>query len=384
VTATTVPAATSYTPQAAQSSNATTVGTTPNPFAVTPNQTVSGQISNIIASGSPLMQQAEANANEQMNQRGLINSSQAITAGQNALYTAAEPIAAADANTYATAATNTTTAQNAALAAEAAAKNTASATNAQLETQNSQFNAGAANTAAAASAAASNTFTGNLQSILGSTNVAEIQTASSEAIANIQANTSLSVADKNNAMSEVLANIQANTSLSVEQQQTASAQVVAAMDNANALAVANTNNAAAMANIQANGVINEAVTNLTDTNKTLLQTSASASSIYTQALTNMSSILTNPNLDTAQQTQALNDQVTSLQDALQAIQGIANDNQVTSNLDFSSGGAADTGAGSAPAPAAPAAATPAAANDTGNGFTGTAADLGLINNGGPA
>jgi hypothetical protein len=71
---------------------------------ITPEQTVQGQVKNIIADNSPLMQQAETRSLQQMNGRGLINSSMAVGAGQSALYDAAMPMASADASTNARAA----------------------------------------------------------------------------------------------------------------------------------------------------------------------------------------------------------------------------------------------------------------------------------------
>lgn len=65
-----------------------------------PKETVSGQIKNIIDENSPLQQQAEARSMQEMNKRGLLNSSMAVTAGQSALYDAALPIAQADASVY--------------------------------------------------------------------------------------------------------------------------------------------------------------------------------------------------------------------------------------------------------------------------------------------
>lgn len=132
---------TSYTPDSA---TATTY--TPKAYTVDPaTQTVAGQIRGLIDAGSPLLDQAEASARNQMNARGLINSTQAITAGQSALYNAALPIAQADAQTYDKAATNTTTAEN-----------TAGGQNSQLQTQTSQFNTGQTNAALTAASAASN------------------------------------------------------------------------------------------------------------------------------------------------------------------------------------------------------------------------------------
>ena len=71
---------------------------------VAPNQTVQNQLQQIIASDSPLMQQARAKAMQQANSSGLLNSSMAVTAGQSAVLGAAMPIAQQDAGTFADAA----------------------------------------------------------------------------------------------------------------------------------------------------------------------------------------------------------------------------------------------------------------------------------------
>ena len=304
---------TGYNPATATAATAAATPYDPNAFSVTPNQTVAGQISNIIASGSPLMQQAEANANAQMNQRGLINSSQAITAGQDALYSAATPIATADAATYANASTNTTQAQNAAAAANAGATNTAALQNSAQQTSTSQFNSGQANAALSSEAAASNTVAQNAQTIAGSTNVAQLQANTQQAIAAIQA----------------------DTSMSVEEQQTASAQIIAAANNANAVLVQQMQNQSSLANIQANGVINTQVQQLTDDNKTLLQTSTGAAQIYSQALANLSAITTNTDMTESQKTTALNDGVQQLNDALSILSQIAQTPALQSTLTFS-------------------------------------------------
>ena len=59
-----------------------------------------GQLANVLDSNNPLMQRAETRAKQGMNQRGLLNSTMALQAGQAALYDAALPIAQQDANTY--------------------------------------------------------------------------------------------------------------------------------------------------------------------------------------------------------------------------------------------------------------------------------------------
>lgn len=72
----------------------------PTKWNVDDNQTVAGQVRNLIAENSPLQQLAETRAKQQMNQSGLMNSSMAVQAGQAAMYDAALPIAQADAGTY--------------------------------------------------------------------------------------------------------------------------------------------------------------------------------------------------------------------------------------------------------------------------------------------
>lgn len=136
---------------------AAATGYDPTAFTVSPNATVADQIKGIVASDSPLMQQAEVKAREQMNARGLINSSQGIEAGQNAVLSAALPIAQADASTYNQAATNTANAKNVASQFGAGATNTANLQNSSLDTQASLTNAGAQNTALSQASTAINT-----------------------------------------------------------------------------------------------------------------------------------------------------------------------------------------------------------------------------------
>ncbi len=64
------------------------------------NETVQGQLKGLMDSESPFIQQAQTQAKQESNARGLINSSMAVTAGQDAAYRAALPVANADAQTY--------------------------------------------------------------------------------------------------------------------------------------------------------------------------------------------------------------------------------------------------------------------------------------------
>lgn len=65
-----------------------------------PTMTVQGQLEQLLASDSPLMQQARASAMKEANSRGLVNSSMAAQSGEEAAISSALPIAQQDASTY--------------------------------------------------------------------------------------------------------------------------------------------------------------------------------------------------------------------------------------------------------------------------------------------
>lgn len=84
----------------------------PSQWDVSGNQTVANQLTALLASDNPLIQQARARAMQQSNARGLSNSSIAQTAGDAAAYDAMMKVAQQDASTNATAAQSNTAAQN--------------------------------------------------------------------------------------------------------------------------------------------------------------------------------------------------------------------------------------------------------------------------------
>lgn len=112
---------------------------------VSPNQTVSGQVKDIIAENSPLMQQAETRALQKANSRGLLNSSLAVGAGQSALYDAATPMATQDAAMYGKAAESNATAQNAVNSQNSQLETNVSLNNAASTNAANQFNASQTN-----------------------------------------------------------------------------------------------------------------------------------------------------------------------------------------------------------------------------------------------
>lgn len=80
------------------------------PWQVTPDQTVQGQMQGLLSQDNPLVQMAKTQGLENAQQRGLLNSSLGAEAGALAHYQYAMPIAQADAATYGSAAQ--TNAQN--------------------------------------------------------------------------------------------------------------------------------------------------------------------------------------------------------------------------------------------------------------------------------
>ena len=87
--------------------------------------TVAGQVNKLTAKGNPLIDQATTAAKQQSASRGLLNSTMGITAGLDAAYRAALPIAQQDANTFANAGQFNANAANATTQFNANARNQA-------------------------------------------------------------------------------------------------------------------------------------------------------------------------------------------------------------------------------------------------------------------
>jgi hypothetical protein len=105
-------------------------------------QTVAGQLSGILAKKSPLMQRAETTGLQQANARGLLNSSMAAGAAQDAMIDRATPIATADADVYARAAGYNADTSNKFKIANVDTINQAKSFGAQAINRASEFNAG--------------------------------------------------------------------------------------------------------------------------------------------------------------------------------------------------------------------------------------------------
>ena len=172
-------------------------------WSVGQNQTVAGQMGSLTSAASPFVQQAVTASNERMNERGMLNSSMATTAGQSAAYQAALPIAQSDAGTFAKAAAYNSQSQNQDISNNANAVNSAN-----------QFNAGQVNSLNQSNAAQVNAVNlQNLQSknqILLNTNTqasSAFQYAVS-ALNNIANSTTMDAATKTSQSQQIYANLQ--------------------------------------------------------------------------------------------------------------------------------------------------------------------------------
>lgn len=137
-----------------------------------PASLVSDQVASITSQNGLLMQQAAAQANEASNTHGLLNSSMAVGAAQNAVLSAAVPIATANANALNAANLQNAQASNTAGAQTAAAQNSSIAAN-----QLASVNTASQNTAIQAGAAAAAALAGT------NATAAEIQAATNKATA---------------------------------------------------------------------------------------------------------------------------------------------------------------------------------------------------------
>lgn len=269
---------TSYVPKEAQAS-----GYDPSMFTVTPEATVRDQILKITGKGSPLIQQAEARAREAANQRGVINSTMAIESGRKAVYDSALPIAMADAAAYERAGTNTSQAENVAKQFKAGAENTASI-----------INSGEQNKAYAQAAEA----------------------ALRDQLAQLQADTTLTVADKQIKSQELIAGKDNDTKLLLQAASDTAAMARTTLTVENQLAIAKIDQATKkeLAVLDAN-------------NRQLLQTNANLANMYQETVKNIAAIATSETLSPLAKSDATQTQLSLLNQALKSSSEVAGTEQ---------------------------------------------------------
>ena len=242
---------------------------------VSPESTVQYQLNQIIGNNSPLNQQAETYANQQSNRRGLLNSSMAVGAAQDAVIRNAMPIAQQDAGVYANAGQFNATAQNAASQFGATAFNAAEQTNAQI-------------------------------------------------------GTNVNLANVDNEMKLQLQSLQSNTQLSLADRQAASNQIISKGDNSTKLLLQGIDGAAKLSQLQMDQDTKIKIANLDAGTKTslaqveagnrqLLQTNINAADMYRQYATALANISSSNQMDAGAKQQAMNNQLAALNAGLQAI-----------------------------------------------------------------
>jgi len=199
------------------------------------SQTVAGQLKDLLNPNNPLMQQARTGALEQMNNRGLSNSSMALTAGDAAAYQAAMPIAQADAATYAKATSYNADQKN----QFALQGNNLSSSQwiAQLQANTSKYNTDASaatskyNTDASAATSKYSTDVGASTSKYN----ADASAATSKYSTDVGASTSKYNADVGASTSKYTADLSSNTQQAIAAKNVESQQIMKQWDNATQL-----------------------------------------------------------------------------------------------------------------------------------------------------
>lgn len=202
----------------------------PTQWNVAANQTMRGQLADYMSQDNPLLQMARARAIDQMNARGLSNSSMAIGAAEAAAYDSALPIVQNDANTYANAAkTNADT------------SNQFKLQNTQWQNQALQFNADSSNAAGRTNATNFTNLTGQREQNASQEKIAAghdtttltatgMQNASQEKIATGHDQTQLQATSMNNATTKWTAQLDADTRMNLGQMQSDTQRYIADQD----------------------------------------------------------------------------------------------------------------------------------------------------------
>jgi hypothetical protein len=250
------------------------------------NETVQGQLKGILEEGSPLMTQARTKALEQMQSRGLLNSSLAVQSGQAAVIDRALQIATPDAATYAQASRD-----------NQSIVNDTNRFNAGNFNSNSQFNAqsrNALNQQRVADAAALNRVqvqeAGAMQRLqvseAGAMQRLQVSESGANTRAQLQASTQRSIAEMNNQTSMAVAGMQAETARST--------------------------NAASIA-------ANYALSEMNRQYAQELNSSNNAATLYRDGVSQIGSILTNPDLDDARRQSLIDNQVQMINTGLNLV-----------------------------------------------------------------
>lgn len=272
---------------------------TANQWNVAPDQTVRGQLDSVLAQNSPILQRARQQGLEAANARGLVNSSMGVQAGEAALLDQALRIATPDAGTFAAAGQFNTRELNQAGSENMAATNTAGQFNAGAQNDVTQRNADRSLTALRDNAAAVNA------------------AVNADAGRQLQAD----LAQREGLIRASLQDADAGTRerlLALDAQATADRQAAAqAAEQAGRVTLANMD---AQSRLQ--------LAEVEAKYRTQMQASQSGSSLYSQMIQSIGSVLQDTGLDAGAKQNAINqitglmDQAIKLQSAASGVRGL--------------------------------------------------------------
>ena len=295
-----------YNPAMAKAVKAEAFGYGAQKNVVDDNSMSAYHLNKIIGEDSPLMQQAATTGLKFANKRGLLNTSIAAGATQDAMVRGATPLAQQDAGTYATSNLADQAAINRAREFTASAENVASLQNAQAGTQVNLTNSGALNAK------------GQLDSSnFNSQSLADKEAASRIKLQEMQSDTSKSIADSDNLVKLQLQKIQSDTTLTAEARRAASNLAISQGDNATKLLMQASTNAAnlGLAELDVDTKLKiasmdqgskEALAKLGIESDQLIRTNASAAGLMQQAMVGLAQISTSTMDGPAKQTAADN------------------------------------------------------------------------------
>ena len=334
--------------------------------AVAPPQLVSTQLEGILRKDSPLMQQARTFADQEMQRRGLLHSSMAVGAAQDAMIRQALPIAQSDAEVYERALTETTADAAESRRFQAAAENQRALAEggygvetdlagAGFDVQVALENAMAKNREQASTADFANKerLDRELANLQAESAYAlnNVRTKSSEYISQIQANTALTTQEKDDATRMALAGlnaenatylalIDADTALTRTDKELAVRQVLSEgdnytskllemMDTAGSLTGRVMDNNTRIAVSQMDAAQKDMLTKLGLEHEALLEVNAQAAGLYQNAINQAAALMRVPE-DQIDNERRVNDINVLFAETAQAMDYV----QAVSNLDF--------------------------------------------------
>jgi len=274
---------TGYTPAQATATTPTSQGYAPTSYVTPASADVSTAVQKIVAPDSVLMQQARQNAVAGANAKGLVNSSIAQGAAEQAVIAQALPMAQQNAQQDYSSMSKTADSKNAEAAFEAQAANTAQSLGAQLKTSTDVSNAASINTALQTLATAKNTADLN-------TSLAQLQSETQKYIQQLSSSTQIQTTQMTTQTQQQIAQLQSQTNITT-------------------------------ANISAD--VQRQLGTLNANNQQLLQTNVNAATMFNQVANNIAQIQQDANLDAGAKANAIQSQINLLNEGLQQAQSAA-------------------------------------------------------------